>query len=205
MKRKTMPIILSFFGVCLLFLGSVTAQDQPTAEEQENMEAYFQKVAEPGPEHQKLASLEGTWSQKITLWPAPDADPMIFEGTTENKMILGGRFLQCNSESGEGDMHTKSLTIYGYDNRYAEYTTVGFDTWGTYFVTAQGPIQEDGKTVVMHGTDFDPLMDFEQEYDMVLRFVDQDTFTTEVIFYNPEMTGGEEQFKMLEVVNTRVK
>jgi hypothetical protein len=66
-------------------------------------------------------------------------------------------------------------------------------------------MQEDGETAVMHGTDFDPLMNFEQEYDMVLRFVDQDTFTTEVIFYNPEMTGGEEQFKMLEVVNTRVK
>jgi hypothetical protein len=191
----------------LLLSAAVLAQDQeqPTAEEQAEMEAYFQKVAEPGSEHEMLASLKGTWTQKITLWPAPGVEPMVFEGTAENKMILGGRFLESRSESGEGEMFTQSLTLYGYDNRYAEFTIVGFDTWGTYFVTAQGPMQEDGETVVMHGTDFDPLMNFEQEYDMVLKFVDEDTYKSEVIFYNEEMTGGEERFKMLEVVNTRVK
>ena len=205
MKSKYLTFIMITAAFLMLSSGVVFAQDQPSPEDPKYMEAYFQKVAEPGTEHANLASLVGSWTQKIILWPEPGAEPLVFEGTAENVMILGGRFLHSTSISGEGKMHTESLTIYGYDNRNSEFTMIGFDTWGTYFVTAQGPKQEDSKTVVMHGTDFDPLMNFEQEYDMTLKFIDQDTYISEVIFYNPEMTGGEKQFKMVEVVNTRVK
>ena len=205
MKSKYLAIIMMISVFLILLSGSAFSQEQPSSEESDDMQAYFQKVAEPGVEHQNLASRVGTWNQKVTLWPKPGAEPMVFEGTAENIMIMGGRFLQSTSVSGEGNMLTESLTIYGFDNRYGKFTMIGFDTWGTYFVTAEGSRQEDGKTVVMHGTDFDPLMNFEQEYDMTLVFVNEDTYISEVIFYNPEMTGGEEQFKMVEVVNTRVK
>ncbi len=199
-KRIVLLCSFCFVFACFISPNQVPAQDDTTSLQMEYM-----RLAQPGPAHQNLAKLEGKWAQVVKLWPEPGAEAMVFEGTATNVMILGGRFLKSEAVSGAGEMRTESLSILGYDNRYGEYTIVGFDTWGTYFVTAQGPMLEDGRTVVMSGSDTDPVMGFDQEYDMVMKFEGVDKFTTEIIFRNPELTGGEDSFKMVEIVNTRIK
>jgi hypothetical protein len=46
-------------------------------------------------------------------------------------------------------------------------------------------------------------MHFVQKYDVVLTFFDKNQFRSELIFKNPELTGGADQFKMVEVIYTR--
>ncbi len=192
-------------AVLFIFSGPVWAQDQPSPEEQETMRMEYRKLADPGPEHELLASLEGSWKQEIRLWMSPGAEPLISAGKTVNRMILGGRFLQCHSEAGEGEMRMESLTIMGHDNRSGEYTLIGLDTWGTYYITASGSLDHGSSVITMSGRNADPIMGFEQVYDIVVRLVNEDKYVIEVIFRNPEMTGGADEFKMVEIINTRIK
>ena len=54
----------------------------------------YKKLGTPGAPHKVLASMVGSWSTKIKSWMEPDKPPMESTGTCEQKMLLGGRFLQ---------------------------------------------------------------------------------------------------------------
>ncbi len=190
---------LLVLGLLLVTLAAgAVAQDDPAADQAALMETYM-KLAQPGPEHEMLSKMAGKWNLTVTIWPAPGADSMVFSGTGENEMILGGRFLQMTSVSGEGEMETHTLHIIGFDRRYNEYNLAGFDDHGTYFVTAKGSQDEKTGKIVMSGEDADPIFGFTQVYDCVLTIDGSDKMTMEWIFKNPELTGGADQFKMVEV------
>lgn len=191
--------------VMLLFalMGNTRAQDNSPYDPA--IQAEYMKLAQPGPEHEMLAKLTGTWNMTVTVWPAPGAGPMIFGGTGQNEMILGGRFLQMTSVSGEGEMRTETLHFIGFDRRYNEFISAGFDTWGTYFVTARGPQDKETGRIVMSGEDFDPVAGFTQVYDYIILIQGEDKMTFSVVFKNPELTGGADEFKMVEIVYERAR
>ena len=47
--------------------------------------------------------------------------------------------VHVNVTGGEGEMKMEGLNLMGYDRRHKKFTTVVFDTWGTYYVTGAGP------------------------------------------------------------------
>ena len=183
----------------LVSLNFLFAQEWDQEKMNEMME-----LAKPGPEHKMLEKMVGTWEQTVKLWMSPGAEPAEMKGQTINKMILGGRFLQSNISSGEGEMKMEGLNLMGYDRRHKHFTTVGFDTWGTYYVTAAGPYNEGSKSIVMYGEDEEPTMEMTQKYNIIVRFVDEETFVSEIIFKD-KRTPDESEFKMVEVTNKRVK
>jgi hypothetical protein len=189
--------------VLLALMGNAPAQDNSPFDAA--MQAEYMKLAQPGPEHEMLAKLAGTWNMTVTVWPAPGADPMKFGGTGHNEMILGGRFLQMTSVSGEGEMMTETLHLIGFDRRHNEFISAGFDTWGTYFVTARGPQDEKTGRIVMSGEDFDPVAGFTQVYDYIIMIEGEDKITFAVVFKNPELTGGADEFKMVEIAYERAR
>jgi len=183
----------------LVSLNFLFAQEWDQEKMNEMME-----LAKPGPEHKMLEKMVGTWEQTVKLWMSPGTEPAEMKGQTINKMILGGRFLQSNISSGEGEMKMEGLNLMGYDRRHKHFTTVGFDTWGTYYVTAAGPYNEGSKSIVMYGEDEEPTMEMTQKYNIIVRFVDEETFVSEIIFKD-KRTPDESEFKMVEVTNKRVK
>ncbi|MBD3256920.1 DUF1579 domain-containing protein [candidate division GN15 bacterium] len=195
--------ILSLVIVAALGLTAALAQDEGAS--QQEMQAKMMELAQPGPEHELLEKLTGKWNMTVKMYMAPGQEPMVFNGSSEAETILGGRFLQSKWVSGEGPMETRGVSIMGYDRRHEEYTALGLDTWGTYFVTAQGPMDEETNTITMAGTDEDPVFNMLQEYEFVMTLVDDDTFTWDVIFYNPEMTQGQDSFKMVEITYERAR
>jgi len=191
-------IIFSIF-VFLLGFSMVHAQELTPEQWQEMM-----ALAKPGPEHKMLEKLVGTWEQTVKFWMKPGAEPSGMKGKSVNRMILGGRFLQSDVTGGEGEMKMEGLNLMGYDRRHKHFTTVGFDTWGTYYVTAAGPYDEKSKSIVMYGEDEEPTAGITQKYDIIVRFVDDDTYVTEIVFKD-ERTPNRSEFKMVEVTNKRVK
>ncbi len=170
----------------------------------------LENLARPGPEHERLRSLEGTWELTARWWLEPGAEPLEVRGTGTNRLILDGRFLEMHSElSGNpyfrDDDGTpqpmESRVVYGFDRRSGEYTLVGFDTLGTYYVTASGTWDADRDAIVLHGEDEDPELGVKQEYDMHLRFEGDDRVAWDIVFKTPE--GGE--LKVMEVVSTRLE
>lgn len=170
----------------------------------------LENLARPGPEHERLQGLEGTWELTARWWMGPDAEPVEVTGTGTNRMILDGRFLEMHSElSGNPYFRDEdgtptpmeSRVVYGFDRRSDEYTLVGFDTLGTYYVTAAGTWDRGRNTITLHGEDEDPALGVKQKYDMHLRFEAEDRVVWDIVVETPE---GDEH-KVMEVVSTRTE
>ena len=117
-----------------------------------------------------------------------------------NTMVLGGRFLMATTTSREpkSGLAVDTMSIYGFDRRNGNFTIVAYDTMGTYYVTAAGKKAPGANEVVMKG-------EVEEhggmkKYDMVLRWVDRDTYVTEIIFYLPQGP-----LKIVDITHRRVK
>jgi hypothetical protein len=73
------------------------------------MEVY-QKLATPGAPHKLLESMTGSWRTHTKSWMEPGTPPVESEGTCEQKMLLGGRYLQ---QEFKGDMMGTPFTGIG--------------------------------------------------------------------------------------------
>ena len=112
--------------------------------------AYYIEMAKPVAEHARLAELTGPWKITTKLWFGP-GEPTTGSGTGSGKMILGGRFLEFTTEL-KGALASESVSIYGFDRRTNDYTLVGIDTLGTYYITAAGKYDEAQKAIVLSGS-----------------------------------------------------
>ena len=204
MRKTIISTLFTALPLALMFTGGKAQVEMDSAKQAEMM-ALFQQLNTPGEEHKRLESLVGAWDIEVITWHQPGAEPLVFKGKGTSKMILGGRFLETRSTSGEGEMATEALTILGYDKRQKKYTSVGYDTWGTYYVMAAGEYDDKTKSIVMHGEDYDPMMKFTQKWDFVLKFIDKDKYVWEVVFTDEWHTQGKGPFKMVEITSTRAK
>jgi len=182
-------------------IAGYPGQQDPLSQE-EMMQAYLDTMA-PGEAHERLAGLAGSWTISNKMWLEPGQEAMISSGACENEMILGGRFLTSKCAGGEGEMYVENLFIIGFDRRWNQYTFVGYDTMGTYFVTAAGEYDSESRTITMYGEDEDPVLGFTQQYDIIMRLVSENEYVTEVIFKDDVHTRGEGPFKVVEVIAKR--
>ena len=200
-------LLKSYFFIVVLILsaGGARAQEKLSEAEKAKRMAESYALAAPGPEHQRLQSLVGKWDQEIKVWPEPGKPAMTLKGTAENKMILGGRFLVSESKGNMGGMSVESTHITGFDRRHKKYTTIGLDTFGTYYVTAAGPYDESKQAVVMYGEDVDPVLGGTQKYDFIFRVLGPDKYMIEIVFKDKEHTHGAAEFKAVEITYSRAK
>jgi len=183
--------------------ASGTSQEKLSPEEKARRAAAYAETTKPGPEHKQLEALVGTWDKEVRVWPSPGANPMTFKGTSKNQMVLGGRFLRSEGVSGEGSVMIETLNIIGFDRRYKQFTSVGYDTLGTYYVAAAGPYSDQEKAVVMSGEEHDPVLGVTRKYDMIIRFISADKYSQEVVFKDPAHTKAD--FKAAEIIYTRAR
>lgn len=201
---KQTQIIIMFIAILVVMVVSANSQEKLDPQKQQEMMAAYMELAKPGEEHKLLESLVGTWDIVGKMWTQPGTDPMTFTGVTINKMILGGRFLLLESKGGENEMYTETYNLAGFDRRHKKYTTIGLDTWGTYYVTAAGTYDEQTKTLKMYGEDEDPIMGFTQKFDFIVRFISPDKYSYETVFYDfPTPVGVQKEFKMMEIIHTQ--
>jgi len=204
MKQKALLLVLLFVVTLIVVTVAANSQERLDPQKQQEMMAAYLELAKPGEEHKLLESLVGNWNLEGKMWMQPGTEPMTFKGESVNKMILGGRFLLLESKGGEGEMYTETFNLAGFDRRHKKYTTIGLDTWGTYYVTAAGSYDEKTKILKMYGEDVDPVMGFTQKYDFIFHFESPDKVVYEVVFYDfPTVVGVQKEFKMMEIVYTR--
>ena len=200
-------------GLALVAAASIlvplpaTAQNElpegMTAEQMADIQRRMAEAAQPGEEHTMIAGLAGQWDQTLRLRPFPGADVTTMVGTSTNEMILGGRFLMTESSLSLPGYEQGSMSLLGFDRRGGEFNTIGLDTEGTYWVTAKGSYDADTRTITMSGEDYDPLYPGLQEYDFKIRFVDDDTYVTEIWFKDSVHTRGGPPFMMIEITSRR--
>lgn len=104
-----------------------------------------QEPPKPGPEHEILKKLVGTWDTSM------NAGGMEFKGTITYKMELGGLWLVGSMESdlfGE-KFHGKSMD--SYDPAKKHYVGLWFDSMSTSPVSMTGTYDKEKKTMTMSG------------------------------------------------------
>jgi hypothetical protein len=164
-------------------------------------QAAMTEAMTPGEHHKHLARFAGKFEYTSKMWMAPGAAPMDSKGTSEAKMILGGRYLQDQVTGQWSGMPFEGMALSGYDNVAGQYTYIWLDNFGTGFTRATGSCSEDGKTIKFEGTMAAPGTPDPVKFKEVVRLVDDTSHVMEMYMSSP--TG--EMFKTMEITYTRLK
>ena len=157
----------------------------------------YKKVGTPGEPHKLLAKLEGSWTTRTTGW-LEGKPAMESTGTCEQKLVLGGHYLQ---QDYTGDMMGAPFTginLLGYNNHTKKYESVWLDSMSTaiYFFVGKG--SADGRTITQECDYVDPVRG-PAVWRSVTRVKDDNTLEFEM-FITPK--GGKKE-KMMEMTMAR--
>jgi hypothetical protein len=161
------------------------------------MEVY-QELAIPGAPHKLLARMAGRWNVKGACSMEPGSPPIEHTGTSEQKVILDGRFLK---QEFSGEMMGSPFTgigYTGYDNHSGKYVSTWLDSMGTGIYYFEGTAGADGKTITQTCSYDDPVRG-PVKWRSVTTIVDDDTVKFEM--YTTDQSGKEG--KMGEMTYTR--
>lgn len=170
-------------------------------EEKMDMQAMmevYRKVGTPGDNHKLLAKLEGSWITRTKGWMDPEQPPMESIGACEQKLILGGRYLQQTYTGDMGGEPFTGINLLGYDNHTKKYLSVWVDTMSTGIYFFEGSASGDGKTITQESRYDDPVKG-PCVWKSVTRIKDDNTLEYEM--YITPKSGKEE--KMMEMTVTR--
>lgn len=132
--------------------------------------ARAQEPAKPGPEHEVLKTLVGTWDLTMT------GGGMESKGTATYKMDLGGLWLAGSVESDIGGMKFSGRGLDTYDTTKKKYVSVWADSMSTSPMVMEGTYDKDKKSMTMTGEG--PGMDGKPtKWKSVSEMVDDDTMT----------------------------
>ena len=196
------------FAVCatLALAGAAPGQDAKpadrkaappamSAEERAQMEAW-EKFATPGEAHQKLAGMAGTWDAEVTMWMGPE--PAKSKGVSENRLVLGGRFVEQRFKSEMMGQPFEGLGYTGYDNAKKKYIGTWMDNMSTAVMVSEGTFDASGKVLTSTST----MVDFMTGKETNMRMTSTTVSADEELF---EMFGPGPDGKEVKQMEIRYK
>ena len=121
------------------------------------------------------------------------------EGTAENELILGGRFLQSRFRGTMMGQPFEGMAIDGYDNHSKKYQGIWIDLMGTIMISFEGTIDADRRVRTMMAEFLDPMTDTLKKMKGVTTLEDENRHRYDG--WNQGQDG--EFFKAMEIVYTR--
>jgi hypothetical protein len=208
MKRTALVATLLLVALFAAFTAAAQEKAQipepkapeMTAEQKAAMEAMI-KAGTPGEPHKLLASMEGHWKAVVKSWQAPGAPPEVMEGTSENKMILSGRYLKQVFKGSFAGQPFDGIGLTGYDNVTKKVQGIWIDSMSTCMMFSTGEIDASGKAIASIMTYGDPISGKAKTSRDVVKIVGPDQHVMEMYDTGPD---GKE-FLMMEITYTRVK
>jgi hypothetical protein len=152
--------------------------------------------------HELLKSFAGVWKTESKMWMAPNTQPETSQGTSDNRMILNGHYLEQNFTGTAMGGPYEGRGIMGYDNMKKEFTTLWFDNMGTGIMKGSSKYDPATKTFTETGTMSCPVSnETNRWYKSVITLIDADHYKYES--YMKDEKGQE--FKGMEVNYTRAQ
>lgn len=162
---------------------------------EEMMEA-MKKMSMPTEEHNMLKSYAGMWTADSKMWATPGSEPKMTKGTSTNKIILGGRYLEQKYVCKDKGETFEGQGLMGYDNMAKKFVSSWIDTMSTGLFTEEGKMDPATKMIEMKGKMMDPTTGKEMATRSTLTPVEKNQYT--YAMYANDNTGKE--FKMMEIV-----
>ena len=156
--------------------------------------ASAQAPSKPGPEHDKLREMVGTWDAAVKS-PAGDS-----KGTMTYKMELGGLWLVEDFTGDFGGMPFLGRGTTTYNPVKKKYVTVWIDSWTTDLSVLEGNFDQSGKIQTMTGEMAGPD-GTKTKVTMITEHKDKDNAVTTMRGPGPD---GKEM-EMMKITYTRKK
>lgn len=152
--------------------------------------------------HDLLKTLEGKWKTSVKFWMDPAGEPEVSEGTSESRVIMGGRFLEQYFQGGFMGQPFEGRGLLGYDNMKKEYTSIWFDNMSTGIMTSAGQYNKETKVLTAEGSMSCPVTEETHRWFRdALTITDADNYSYETFMKDKE---GKE-YKSMGIVYSRVK
>lgn len=190
-------LIIMFTVIFCLAATGLRAVEEKAATDKNAPDPKVMELMKPGPEHQQLAKLAGTWNLTCKFWMAPDAPPMETQGTMTIKAVFDGRFVAGEFTSTMHGQPFNGRSLNGYDRSAKEYVSIWYDSMGTGATRLSGQSSDGGRTITYAGEMTCPIQGHVQ-LKQVETHQSDDRFT--LIGYQTK--DGKEQ-KTMELVYTR--
>lgn len=140
---------------CLMLLiacGVANAADKPKMDpKMEAQMAEMMKYANPGPQHEKLKAMVGTWDATIKSWMG-GPEPSVSKGVMKNEMALGGRLLTSEYKGEWEGAPFDGFGLTGYDLKEGKLKSFWTDTMSTSWMVMDGAMSTDGKELTSTGS-----------------------------------------------------
>jgi hypothetical protein len=149
--------------------------------------------------HERMAKRAGEYEtvSKLTL---PDGKAMESKGTAKVTAVLGGRFLQEESEGSLLGMPVSGLKLVSYNADAGQFEAVWMYTGSTAMMTMTGKMNEEKKSVEFAASVPGPK-DKKMNFSIVYRFPDADNFVFELTARGEDGSKG----PTMETTYTRKK
>lgn len=179
-SRSVAAVALMIAFASATLLGQASGQTISPEEKQRIQDIYVPSAA-----HRELSRLEGKWEQTSEYASGPGAVTQ-FHGLVVNRLILGGRFLVSEGAVRQvnGDLTIESMLVFGFDGRIRQFTSLVFDTFGTYYVSAAGASDRPAKRIVMSGETLEGKNP--KRFDVVLEWLGADEYRIQIIFHHAD-------------------
>lgn len=200
MKFKVLAGALLFILSFGAFAQHDHGQTQAKPPADPAMEAMM-KAATPGDAHKLLNHMTGTFTAKMTMWMKPGEEPMVVEGTSESKWVMGGRYVEQRFSSNFMGMPYEGLGYTGYDNVKKQYWGTWMDNMSTSMMTSTGGTNDGGKSWSFTASMADPMTGKDSRVEEKITIADADHQTFEMWGAGPDG----KMFKTMEIVYTRKK
>jgi hypothetical protein len=162
------------------------------------MEAW-QKSMTPGAQHKQLDGMVGTWDTKVTTWMAPGTPPLESTGVSENRWVLGGRWIEQRFTGSFMNMPFEGIGYTGYDNLQKQFVGTWMDNMSTAAMVSTGSADKGGKSMSFKSEMIDPMSGKKMAVKEKITVVDADTHIMEM--WNPGPDG--KMYKSMEIKYTR--
>jgi hypothetical protein len=166
--------------------------------EQAEMLKKMEAAGRPGPAHDALKALVGSWKAEVKCWMDPGGLPEISKGTATARWVLSGRFLE---EEFRGEMMGKPFTgrtLMGYDNTKKTFNSVWVCDTQTSMFVSEGKGDSGFKVLTLEGKSTCPATDRKDiPMKTVLRVINPDKHILEMY------DGSQGNAKTMEIIYTR--
>jgi hypothetical protein len=202
-RLASLASLLAVAAAALVYLARPATSDEPPADKAKfgEMMKEWAKMKTPGPQHELLKSLEGTWVGNGT-WTEMGMSSKYTEDVT-SKVVFDGRFLQSEAKmtsEAAGEMPAMTMTslmFLGYDNAKQKYVHSMLGDFSTAIGSAEGTYDAATKTFTMTGAE-QMGAGKERKFRVVQKIVSKDEWTFEMYFTQPdgkETKNGEAVYK----------
>jgi len=144
-------------AIASLFSLNVIAADPPTTNTATSTtttagaDTNWMKYSTPNEHHKVLNDVAGKFKYTANFWMTPGAKAETTTGTSTNKWILGGRFLQQEVKGKAMGQPFNGMSLVGFDSLREQYQSIWVDTMSTHMMQGTGTYDTATKTLTETG------------------------------------------------------